>query len=145
MKLLVTLSIVQVLVLALHCVGCAQVQHPGKSKASQLSLVGEWTVVEQSATPVSIATLCQAIRPGSTITFGPATLAVYAATGKPCAVLSYKANGQFLSFSREDMVWLATYELTAERLTIRSPNLFTPATTTPAGPGSEIQVTLTRK
>jgi len=137
--------------LALGYVGCAQAQRPIQT-ALEPSLVGEWIITEQSAAPLQIATLCQDIRPGATITFRSATLTVHAAAEKPCAVLSYKVQGQFISFLQQDMVWVAIYELTAERLVIRSPNLFTPPAakqvadaTAPTGPTSEIQVTLARK
>lgn len=127
MKLFVTMVGVQVLVMTLCCVGCVQAQRPGQNKAAGPTLEGEWIITDQSASPLSIATLCQAIRPGTTVTFSATTLAVRAeGAAKPCAVLDYKAQGRFLSFSRQDMVWVATHELTAQRLTIRSPNFFTP-------------------
>lgn len=141
------------LVFAPGCVGCAQAQHSGQDRSSEPSLVGEWVIAEQSVAPLGIASLCQSIQPGTIVTFSPATLAVRVeAAGKPCAVLAYKVQGQRISFLREDMVWLGTYELTARRLTIRSPNFFTAGATgqgagapAPTGPGPEIRVTLIRK
>ncbi|UOR07096.1 hypothetical protein MUN82_08340 [Hymenobacter aerilatus] len=154
MKLFVTMVGVQVLVMALCCVGCVQAQHPEQNKAVRATLEGEWVITDQSVTPLGIATLCQAIRPGTTVTFSAATLAVHAEGAKqPCAVLSYKTRGHFLTLAQQDMVWVATYELTTKRLIIRSPNLFTPvasgqdtnAAALSTGLGSEIQVTLLRK
>ena len=48
------------------------------------------------------------------------------ASGKPCNSYAYKSSNNHISFSKADMVWLCTYELTTNSLKITSANFFIP-------------------
>ena len=90
-------------------------------------LTGVWVIVGQTFTPLVIIPICKSIRKGTTVKFTQTTFEVYPdASGKPCNSYAYKSSNNHISFSKADMVWLCTYELTTNILKITSANFFIP-------------------
>ena len=138
---------------SLLSLGCVNPKTPRAASVERSTLVGKWVVVEQTTTPLAIIPLCKPIRKGTTFTFTPTACEVSVdASGTPCYSYAYTASNHRISFKEADMLWLCTYELTPNSLTLISTTFFTPyrpedagASTRPFAANQTVTVTLTRK
>jgi hypothetical protein len=112
-------------------------------------LAGEWIIDTQSVAPVSIAQRCKPIQKGSVFKFTENTLEIYTdPTASPCGIYRFKIKNNTISFIREDMLWLCTFELDAETLTLKSNSFFVSEETPAPGPSGmrqEILISLSKK
>lgn len=91
------------------------------------TLKGDWQVDTGSFLPLSIAPRCQPVVGGTLFRFTDTELLVLTDTlGPPCGSYRYAIAGQTISFIRQDMVWLCTYRVANDSLTLRSTHFFTP-------------------
>ena len=133
--------------------GCLNPKNPGAGSVQRSPLLGKWTIVEQTTTPLMIIPLCKAIRTGMTVQFTQTTFEVYVDTsGRPCNTYGYKTSNNYISFIKGDMLWLCTYELTPSVLKLVSTNFFLPddsekpgLSTTPSAINQAVVITLKRK
>ncbi len=89
-------------------------------------LAGEWVVDSQTVSPVAIGQRCKPVQKGTTFKFVKNVLELYIdAAGKACDVYHYKIYHNTISFIKEDMIWLCTYELNQNQLKLKSNNFFT--------------------
>ena len=117
------------------------------------SLLGEWMIVEQTTTPLVIIPLCKSIQIGTTVKFTPATFAIYVdASGTPCNSYAYKTSSNHITFIKADMLYLCTYDLTANSLKLISTHFFIPDESVkhgvenkPGGIKQPVIITLKRK
>lgn len=133
--------------------GCLNPKNPGAGSVQRSPLLGKWTIVEQTTTPLMIIPLCRSIRTGMTVQFTQTTFEVYVdASGRPCNTYGYKTTNNHISFIKGDMLWLCTYELTPSVLKLISTNFFLPDDSEKPGLGTKpsainqvVVITLKRK
>lgn len=133
--------------------GCLNPKNPGAGSVQRSPLLGKWTIVEQTTTPLMIIPLCRSIRTGMTVQFTQTTFEVYVdASGRPCNTYGYKTTNNHISFIKGDMLWLCTYELTPSVLKLISTNFFLPDDSEKPGLGTKpsainqvVVITLRRK
>jgi hypothetical protein len=115
-----------ILFFALLSFGCSNYRGVRSGSTTLPSLTGEWVVSEQTVSPLSIIPLCKPILRGTTFKFTQNNLVVYInASQKPCDTFHYKIAGNTISFIKEDMIWLGSYELNKNILKLKSNNFFT--------------------
>ncbi len=107
--------------------GCVNPKIPGATSNENSPLIGNWVIVEQTTTPLAIIPLCKPIRKGTTVKFTQTAFEVYVDTaGTPCNAYAYKTSNNQITFIKGDMLWLCTYELSPNSLTLISTNFFIP-------------------
>ena len=132
------------LLFGLLFLGCLPPKAPGAASIERAptiespSLIGEWVIVAQTATPLVIIPLCKAIRTGTTVKFTPTTFTVYVdASGTPCNSYAYKTSNNHITFIKADMLYLCTYVLTNNSLTVNSTHFFIPDEAVKSGVGNK--------
>lgn len=147
------------LLFGLLFLGCLTPKAPGAASIERAptiespSLIGEWVIVAQTATPLVIIPLCKAIRTGTTFKFTATIFAVYVdASGTPCNSYAYKTSNNHITFIKADMRFLCTYVLTKNSLTVTSTHFFIPDESAKSGVGNKsggvlqpVSITLKRK
>ncbi|WP_210487998.1 hypothetical protein [Rufibacter aurantiacus] len=134
--------------LALSCTASDSSSITKVNEPKAASLMGTWVVIEQANTPLSILPLCKFIKQGAIFKFSQDTLEVYVSgSGNPCDVFPFRVSGNTISFFKNDMVWVCTYQLSSDSLKLISNNFITPDNPKEKSSDalSEIAVVLKRK
>jgi len=90
------------------------------------SLTGKWLVSNKTISAFAIIPRCTVVKPGATFNFTSDKLEIYLEKSPlPCDIFSFKVTNNTLSFIKEDMIYLCTYELDGKVLKIQSKSFFT--------------------
>lgn len=107
--------------------GCANAKSLKIVSDTVPSLTGEWIITTQTFSPLILPPHCKPIQEGVSFKFTQNTLEVYLKSSvKSCDVYPFKITDNTISFIKKDMIWLCTYELSANNLKLKSDNFFTP-------------------
>lgn len=97
-----------------------------QKSSSNSALIGEWVVTAHSASQLMIIPRCKSITSGTVFRFTTDSLTVYPnASTTPCDLFSYKRSVNTMSIIKADMIFLCSYEVKGNRLTVRSSSFFT--------------------
>jgi hypothetical protein len=108
-------------------IGCSNARNLTTGSDSVSVLTGDWVVISQTVSPLVIIPFCKPIQKETTFKFTQDKLEVYlGSSDKPCDAYRFKITANTISFIKEDMIWLCTYELNSNILKLKSDNFFTP-------------------
>ena len=109
--------------LAITC--CSSGSTPSQ-RIDAATLTGKWVVTAQTVPRLTIAPACKLVQRGTTFVFTADSLSIYLNDrSSPCDVYAYRSARGSISFIKEDMIWLCSYELKANNLQLKSNRFFT--------------------
>lgn len=140
-----------ILILSLVFLKCSNSRSQRSDTSAQSIVTGTWVVSEPLLSPLSIMPRCKYIQTGTIFIFSQDTLKIYTdASSNPCDVFRFMTTTNTITFIKEDMHFLGSYELNAGTLKIKAQHFLTyakPDTSqtgnAPAAP--ELELVLIRK
>lgn len=110
-----------IFVLSLVFLECSNSRSQRLNTGVQSILTGAWVVSEPLLSPLSIMPRCKYIQIGTIFIFSQDTLKIYTdSSSNPCDVFRFMIATNTITFIKEDMHFLGSYELNAGTLKIKA-------------------------